>query len=226
MAHGTKYAQAAKLVEATKLYTPEEALALIKKINTAKFDATVEVHCHLGIDPAKSDQQVRGTINFPHGTGKTKKIAAFVDAANEKAAEAAGADIVGSERLIDEIAASGKFDFEVAIATPSMMPKLAKIAKILGPKGLMPNPKSETVTTDVKKTIAELKKGKITFKNDDTGNVHVAIGKISFEDNKLAENFKVFLDALRRAKPSSSKGVFLRSCTVTSTMSPAVKVSV
>ncbi|MBI4135918.1 50S ribosomal protein L1 [Candidatus Uhrbacteria bacterium] len=226
MAHGTKYAQATKLVEATKLYTPEEALALIKKINTAKFDATVEVHCHLGIDPAKSDQQARGTINFPHGTGKTKKIAAFVDAGSEKVAEEAGADIVGSERLIDEIAASGKFDFEIAIATPPMMPKLAKIAKILGPKGLMPNPKSETVTTDVKKTIAELKKGKVTFKNDDTGNVHVAIGKISFEDNKLAENFKVFLDALRRAKPSSSKGIFIQSCTVTSTMGPAIKVSV
>lgn len=224
--HGTKYNAAVKLVDVTKLYSPGEALELVKKTSTAKFDASVEVHCHLGIDPAKSDQAVRVTLTFPHGTGKTKRIAAFVDPGNEKAAEEAGADIIGGENLISDIASSGKLDFDVAIATPPMMAKLAKIAKVLGPKGLMPNPKSETVTTEVKKTIAELKKGKVTFKNDDTGNVHQVIGKVSMESQKLLENFQTLTEALRRAKPSSSKGIFLQSCTITSTMGPAIKVSV
>lgn len=213
-------------IDHTKLYSPAEALDLAKKTSKTKFDATVEGHCKLGIDPAKSDQSVRGTVTFPHGTGKTKRIAAFVDASSEAAAQEAGADIVGSERLIDEIASSGKIEFDVAIATPAMMPKLAKIAKILGPKGLMPNPKSDTVTTDVRKTIGELKRGKITFKNDDTGNVHVALGKVSFDTQKLLENFTAFMDVLRRSKPSSSKGVFIKSCTISSTMGPGIKVSV
>lgn len=218
--------EAVKLVDATKLYSPQEALELAKKTSTVKFDASIEVHCKLGIDPAKSDQAVRGTLTFPHGTGQTKRIAAFVDASNEKAAEEAGADIVGGENLINDIASSGKIDFDVAIATPAMMPKLAKVAKILGPKGLMPNPKSETVTSDIKKTIAELKKGKVTFKNDDTGNVHQVIGKVSSETEKLLENFQALVEALRRAKPSSSKGVYLQSCTITSTMGPPVRVQV
>lgn len=209
-----------------KLYSPSEALELAKKSSKTKFDATIEAHCKLGIDPAKSDQSVRGTVSFPHGTGKTKRIAAFVDASAESAAQEAGADIVGSERLIDEIASSSKIDFDVAIATPAMMPKLAKIAKILGPKGLMPNPKSDTVTTDVRKTIAELKRGKITFKNDDTGNVHVSLGKVSFDTQKLLDNFTAFLEVLRRSKPSSSKGVFIKSCTVSSTMGPGIRVTV
>ena len=213
-------------LDPAKLYSPAEALELVKKTSKTKFDSSVEAHCKLGIDPAKSDQAVRGTVSFPHGTGKTKKIAAFVDAGSETAAQEAGADIVGSELLIDEIASSSKIDFEVAIATPAMMSKLAKIAKILGPKGLMPNPKSETVTTDVRKTIAELKRGKVTFKNDDTGNVHVALGKVSFDTQKLLENFTTFMDALRRVKPSSSKGVFIRSCTVTSTMGKGIKIQV
>lgn len=223
---GKKYNEAAKLVDSKKLYSIEEAIELIKKTSTTKFEGSVEVHCKLGIDPAKSDQAVRATFTFPHGTGKTKRIAAFVDAANEKAAEEAGADIVGGEALINEIASSGKINFDVAIATPPMMAKLAKVAKILGPKGLMPNPKSETVTTDVKKTIAELKKGKVTFKNDDTGNVHQTIGKVSLESNKLLENFQALMEAIRRAKPSSSKGVYLKTVTLTSTMGPAVRVSV
>lgn len=221
-----KYQQSAKLVDPTKLYSPAEALELAKKISAVKFDASIEVHCKLGIDAAKSDQAVRGTITFPHGTGKTKRIAAFVDAPQESAAQEAQADIVGSERLIDEIASSGKINFDVAIATPAMMPKLAKIAKILGPKGLMPNPKSDTVTTDVKKTIGELKRGKVTFKNDDTGNVHVTVGKASFDTQKLLENFTAFLEVLRRSKPASSKGVFIRSCTISSTMGPGIRVAV
>lgn len=208
------------------LYSPQEALDLCKKTSKTKFDASVEIHCNLGIDTKKSDQQVRGTVSFPHGTGKTKRIAAFVDSANEKAAEEAGADIVGNERLIDEIASSGKINFDIAIAVPSMMPKLAKIAKILGPKGLMPNPKSETVTTDVKKTIAELKKGKATFKSDDTGNAHLAIGKVSMDVQKLLENFQAFIDVLRRSKPSSSKGVFIKSITISSSMGAGIRVAI
>ena len=226
MARGIKYQTAAKFVDAAKLYSPTDAFELAKKTATVKFDASLEVHCKLGIDPAKSDQAVRATLTFPHGTGKIKRIAAFVDPANENAAQEAGADIVGGERLIDEIASSGKIDFEVAIATPSMMVKLAKVAKVLGPKGLMPNPKSETVTTDVKKTIAELKRGKMTFKNDDTGNVHIVLGKVSFETAKLVENFQAFIEALRRAKPASSKGIYLQSCTISSTMGPPIRVAV
>lgn len=213
-------------IDTTKIYSPAEALELAKKTSKTKFDASIEVHCKLGIDPAKSDQSVRGTLTFPHGTGKTKRIAAFVDAAQESAAQEAGADLVGSERLIDEIASSGKIGFDVAIATPPMMPKLAKIAKILGPKGLMPNPKSDTVTTDVRKTISEIKRGKVTFKNDDTGNVHVTVGKVSFDTQKLLENFAAFLEVLRRSKPASSKGVFIRACTVSSTMGPGIRVAV
>lgn len=209
-----------------KIYSPEEALALVKQTSKTKFDASVEVHCKLGIDPAKSDQAVRSTVAFPHGTGKVLRIAAFVDQSHEADASAAGADVIAGERLIDEIASSGKINFDVAIATPAMMPRLAKIAKILGPKGLMPNPKSDTVTMDVRKTIGELKRGKATFKNDDTGNVHIAIGKVSFETAHLLENFNTFLAALRRAKPSSSKGIFIQSCTLTSTMGPGVRVQV
>lgn len=226
MTHGKKYNEALKLVDQKKLYSPTEAIELAKKTSTVKFDASIEVHCKLGIDPAKSDQSVRATITFPHGVGKSKRIVAFVDAGNEKAAEEAGADIVGGEALINQIVSSGKIDFDVAIATPIMMPKLAKVAKILGPKGLMPNPKSETVTTDVKKTIAEIKKGKLTFKNDDTGNVHQIIGKTSLDTTKLLENFQVLIEAVRKAKPASSKGVFLQSCALSTSMGPAVRVSV
>lgn len=222
---GKKYLEAAKLVDQKKLYPIEEAVELIKKTTTTKFDGSVEIHCNLGIDPAKSDQAVRATFTFPYTSGKVKRIAAFVDAANEKAAQDAGADVVGGEALISEIASSGKINFDVAIATPAMMAKLAKVAKILGPKGLMPNPKSETVTTDVKKTIGELKKGKVTFKNDDTGNVHQAIGKVSLGTPELIANFQALMEALRRAKPSSSKGVYLKSISITSTMGPAVRVA-
>ncbi len=225
MAHGKRYNELAKLVDRTKTYSVEEAVALVKKTSTTKFDGSVEVHVRLGIDPKKSDQQVRSTVSLPHGTGKTKKIAVFTGGDKEKEATDAGADIVGGEELIGEIAKSGKIDFDVAIATPDMMPKLAKVAKILGPRGLMPSPKNDTVTTNLTKTIEELKKGKVAFKTDDTANVHQIVGKASFSEAQLIENLTAFMDALKRNKPSSSKGVFIKSVTLTSTMGPGIKVA-
>jgi large subunit ribosomal protein L1 len=180
----------------------------------------------LGIDAKKGDQMVRGTVSLPNGTGQTKKVAVFTSVPEkEKEAKEAGADLVGGEELIAQINSTGKCDFEIAVATPEMMPKMAKIAKILGPKGLMPSPKNETVTAKIKETVAQLKKGKVAYKNDDTGNVHQVIGKSSFTKEQIVENFNVFMDAIRRAKPSSSKGTYIQSVTMTSTMGPGVKVS-
>jgi large subunit ribosomal protein L1 len=186
----------------------------------------VEIHAKLGIDPKKGEQQVRGTISLPHGTGKTKRVAAFVNGEKMKDAKEAGADIVGAEEVIDELAKSGKIDFDIAVATPDMMPKLAKVAKILGPRGLMPNPKTDTVGTNVKKMVEELKKGKISFKNDDTGNVHISVGKASFSETQLTENINAALDALRKAKPASAKGSYFGNVTLSSTMGPGIKVQV
>lgn len=211
-------------VDSKKSYSLTEAVEVTKQTAGVKFDATVEMHFHLGIDPKKGEEQVRGTIVFPHAFGKGKKIAAFVESAKEAEAKAAGADLVGGEELIDEIAKSGKMDFAIAIATPAMMPKLAKIARILGPKGLMPNPKTETVTTNLKKTIDELKKGKLAFKNDDSGNVHLAVGKASFDSAKLQENIQVALDIIKKAKPASSKGTYLKTVVLTTTMGPSIKI--
>jgi len=225
MAHSKRYNELKAKVE-KKAYSPEEAIALILDTAKTKFDSSIEVHVHIGIDPKKSDQQVRSTVTLPHGTGKVKKIAAFVSNADaEKEAKDAGADIVGGMELIDELAKTGKIDFEVAVTTPDMMPKMAKVAKILGPRGLMPSPKNETVSTNLGKAIGELKKGKITFKSDDTANVHQIVGKASFGKEKLLENYTTFMDSLRRSKPASSKGVFLQTITLTSTMGPGVKVS-
>ncbi len=223
MKKGKKYVEAAKLVEAGKVYGTEEAMELAKKTSTTKFDATVEVHLRLGIDPKKSDQQVRGTVSLPHGTGKTKKVIAFVAADKEKEATDAGADAIGTQETIDEIAKTGKFEWDIAVATPDMMPKLAKVAKVLGPKGLMPNPKSDTVGTNVTKMVSELKKGKVAFKTDDYGIVHTVIGKASFEAKALAENYEALLETIRKAKPSSSKGVYLKNVTVATTMGPAIR---
>jgi large subunit ribosomal protein L1 len=226
MAHSKRFAALKAALDPKKSSTPEEAVDAVIKSATTKFDSTIEVHVRLGIDSKKSDQQVRSTVALPHGTGKTKKVAVFVNGAEkEKEAKDAGADIVGGEDLIAEIAKTGKYAFDVAVATPDMMPKMAKVAKVLGPKGLMPSPKNETVTTNITKTVNELRKGKIAFKSDDTGNVHVIIGKASFGKEKLTENYTAFMEALRRAKPSSSKGTFLMSVTLTSTMGPGVKVS-
>ncbi len=203
-----------------------QAVALVKTNATAKFDETVELHFNLGIDPKQGDQQIRGTISLPHGTGKSKRIAAFVDPANEAAAKAAGADIVATEETINEIVRTGKIDFDVAVAVPSMMVKLAKAAKILGPRGLMPNPKTETVSPNVAKMIEEQKAGKISFKNDNTANVHMIVGKASFSAEQLTENVNAAIDALRKVKPVSSKGAYFKSVTLTSTMGPSVRVEV
>jgi len=225
MKRSKRYQEVSKKIDKNKTYTLAEALALVKQTSTTKFDASVEVHIKTGIDAGKTEQQIRGTINLPHGTGKTKKVIAIVSEGKIKEAQDAGADIVGGQELIDTIKASGKTDFDIAVTMPDMMPKLAVIAKILGPRGLMPSPRNETITTNLKKTIEELKKGKVNFKNDDTGNVHQAIGKVSFEDKALLENFETFVAAVKKAKPSSAKGVFIKNITLTSSMGPSVKVS-
>lgn len=208
----------------TKAYSAEEAIELTKKLSKTKFDASVEVHFRLGIDPRKGDQQIRTAVSLPHGTGKTIKVAAFVSPDKEKEVKAAGADYVGGDELINEIKKTGKTDFQVAVAEPAMMKNLAVIAKILGPRGLMPSPKNETVSPNPAKAVAELKKGKVSFKNDDTGNIHVAIGKVSFESKQLLENYQTILDIIKKIKPSSSKGIYIKNITITSSMGPGVKV--
>jgi len=212
------------LYDRSKTYAIEEALEIVKKLTKTKFDASVEVHFRLGINTKKGDQQVRGAVSLPNGTGKTVKIAAFVSPENEKAVKEAGADFVGSEELIAEIKKTEKTDFQVAIAEPALMKNLAVIAKILGTRGLMPSPKNDTVTTNPVKTVQELKKGKISFKNDDTANVHTVIGKVSFDTKKLVENYQTLFDIVKKAKPASSKGAFLKNISVSSSMSPGVKV--
>ncbi|MCK4744591.1 50S ribosomal protein L1 [Candidatus Parcubacteria bacterium] len=210
----------------TKAYPIKEAIELVKKTSKAKFDASVEVHFRLGIDPKKNDQQVRSTVVLPHSFGKSKKIAAFVLPDQEKEAKDAGAEIVGGEELIKKIKDTKKIDFEIAVATPKMMKLLAQIAKILGPRGLMPSPKNETIAADLKKTISELQKGKIAFKNDDTGNIHQVIGKISNREKNLAENYQIFLDALNKAKSPAAKGDYIKNITICSTMGPGINVEI
>ncbi|PIR03250.1 MAG: 50S ribosomal protein L1 [Candidatus Magasanikbacteria bacterium CG11_big_fil_rev_8_21_14_0_20_43_7] len=210
-------------VNSTKTYSLNDAIALVKETSNVKFDASVELHVRLGIDTKKSDQQIRATVTLPHGTGKTKRIAAFVGPNDEKAAKDAGADLVLGEEEIKAIKDTGKIDFDIAVATPDMMPKLAIVARVLGPKGIMPNPKTDTVDKNVTKMIEALKKGKAAFKNDDTGNVHQIVGKASFDTEKLADNITTFLDALKKAKPSGTKGTYLKSIYLTSSMGPSVK---
>ena len=212
-------------VDKTKVYSLDEAIKLVKETSGVKFDASVEVHANLGIDPKKGEQQIRATVVLPHGNGKTKKVAAFVSPEKEKEAKEAGADFVYGEEDIKKIKDTEKIEFEVAVTTPDMMPKLAIIAKVLGPKGLMPNPKTETVSPNVKKMIDELKKGKITFKNDDTSNVHVSVGKVSFSEAQLRENLVAFLDALKKAKPATSKGTYIKNLILCSAMGPAIRLS-
>lgn len=210
----------------TKIYPIKEAIEIVKKTSKAKFDASIEVHFRLGIDPKKNDQQIRSTIILPHSAGKKKKIAAFVLTEQEKEAKSAGAEIVGGEDLIKKIKDTKKIDFEIAVAVPQMMKLMAPIAKILGPRGLMPSPKSETITTDLKKTISELQKGKIAFKNDNTGNVHQTIGKISNSEKDLAENYQSFLETLNKARPATAKGEYIKNITICSTMGYGVKVEI
>ncbi len=211
-------------VDKNKVYTLSEAVALVKKTSNVKFDASVEVHVVLGIDPKKTEQQIRTTVALPHGTGKTKIVAAFVGPNDEKKAKEGGADFVYGEEDIKKIKDSGKIEFEIAVATPEMMPKLAIAAKVLGPKGLMPNPKTGTVSPDVKKMVEELKKGKVTFKNDDGANVHLAIGKVSFDETQLQENFLAFVEALKKAKPQSAKGTYIKTLFLSSSMGPSIRV--
>ncbi|BFD25044.1 MAG: 50S ribosomal protein L1 [Candidatus Parcubacteria bacterium] len=214
------------IYDANKSYSLNEALEILKKITTTKFDSSVEAHFRLGINPKKGDQQVRSAVSLPHGTGKTVRIAAFVSPANEKTAKDAGADLVGGEELIEQIKKSEKTDFEVAVAEPAIMRQLAVIAKILGTRGLMPSPKNETVTTDIAKAITELKKGKVSYKNDETANIHCLIGKMSFTPEQLADNYKALLDNLRKSKPSSAKGSYIKSAFICSSMSPSIKITV
>ncbi|PIR74949.1 MAG: 50S ribosomal protein L1 [Candidatus Magasanikbacteria bacterium CG_4_9_14_0_2_um_filter_42_11] len=213
-------------VDSAKVYTLDEAIALVKATSTVKFDASVEFHARLGIDPKKSDQLIRATVVLPHGTGKTKRIAAFVGPNDEKAAKDAGADLVLGEEEIKEIKTTGKIDFDIAVATPEMMPKLAVAARVLGPKGLMPNPKTDTVDKNVAKMIEALKKGKAAFKNDDQANIHQLVGKVSFDNAKLKENIETFIEALKRAKPAGAKGTYIKTAFLTSAMGPSVKISV
>lgn len=201
-----------------------EALELVKKLGYEKFDASIEVHVNTGIDPKKGDQQIRGAVVLPHGTGKTKKIAVFAEGDKAIEAKEAGADIVGGPELIAQIIQTGKADFDIAIATPDMMRHLAPAARVLGPRGLMPSPKNETVTPNIKGAIDQIKKGKENYKNDDTSNVHQIIGKRSFDTAKLVENYAAFLDSLKKARPSAAKGSYIKSITLSSTMGPGVKV--
>jgi len=222
MQHGKKHRAAAQKIDKNKVYSLEEAVKLMKENKLAKFDESVEVHIKTNVDPKKGEQQVRGTVALPHGTGKTKRVA-VITSTSEKEAKEAGADIVGGEELIEKFAK--KIDFDVLVATPEMMPKLAKVAKILGPKGLMPNPKTETVTTKIKEAVEALKKGRAAFKNDDSANVNQAVGKLSFEDAKLIENIKVFIEAIEKAKPAAFKGKLITNITVCSTMGNGIKIS-
>jgi large subunit ribosomal protein L1 len=218
-----RFADVSKKVE-DKLYTLEEAAALVKENATAKFDETIEIHMNLGIDPKQSDQQVRPTVVLPHGSGKTVRVAAFVDSANETAAQEAGADVIGTEEYLAKLIQTGNIDFDIAVAVPTMMPKLAKAARILGPRGLMPNPKTDTVGPDVAKMVNEQKGGKVSFKSDNTSNVHAIVGKASFDLPKLMENIQTVVEAIKKARPSGVKGTYIKSVTLTSTMGPAVHV--
>jgi len=212
-------------VDKNKVYPIDEAIKLVKETSGVKFDPSVEVHVNLGIDTKKTEQQVRATVVLPHGTGKTKTVAAFVAPEREKEAKEAGADFVYGEEEIKKIKDTSKIAFEVAVTTPDMMPKLAMIAKVLGPRGLMPNPKTETVGPNIKKMIEELKKGKVTFKNDDTGNIHQSIGKASFGEDQLKENLNTFLETLKKARPATAKGTFIKNIVICTTMGPAIKIN-
>ena len=223
---GKRYKDAMKTFDRQKNYAVEDALKLVKSNATAKFDETIEVHFRLGIDPRHSDQQVRTTVMLPHGTGKTVRILAFVDEQHEDAALAAGADIIGNDDVINQIRNDGWLEFDATIATPPMMRKIGQIARILGPRGLMPNPKAGTVVQpdDIPRVINELKAGRVEFRNDRTGNLHIPVGKASFSHEQLVENLQAVLDTVRDVKPESQKGVYVRRMTLTSTMGPGVRV--
>ncbi|WP_025028117.1 50S ribosomal protein L1 [Caldalkalibacillus mannanilyticus] len=221
---GKKYQEAAKLVNRETAYEVQDAIELVKKTATAKFDETVEVAARLGVDPKKADQQIRGAVVLPHGTGKTQRVLVFAKGEKAKEAEAAGADYVGDEDLVNKIS-KGWFEFDVVVATPDMMAQVGKLGRVLGPKGLMPNPKTGTVTFEVGKAVKEIKAGKIEYRVDKQGNIHVPIGKVSFENDKLADNFKTIIETLIKVKPAAAKGTYVRNVSISSTMGPGVKVN-
>lgn len=225
MKHGKKYKEAAKLVDRTIQYEPNEAIALVKKSASAKFDETIELHIRTGCDGRHAEQQIRGAVVLPNGTGKTVKVLVFAKGDKVNEAEAAGADFVGGDELIPKIQNEGWLDFDVVVATPDMMGVVGRLGKVLGPKGLMPNPKAGTVTMDVAKAISDIKAGKIEYRLDKTNIVHVPVGKVSFEEEKIQENFNALMEAIVKAKPSALKGQYLKSITLASTMGPGVRVS-
>jgi ribosomal protein L1, bacterial/chloroplast len=221
---GKKYLEAVKAVDRTKVYSIDEAVALVKKVAAAGFDESVDVAFRLGVDTRKNDQQVRGAVVLPNGTGKTQRVLVFAKGDKAKEAEAAGADYVGEQEYVDKIN-GGWFDFDVVVATPDMMAQVGRLGRVLGPKGLMPNPKTGTVTFDIEKAVNEIKAGKVEYRAQKDGNVHVPIGKVSFEDGKLVDNFKVLLDTIIKAKPAAAKGTYLKNIAISSTMGPGVKVA-
>ena len=220
-----KYVEALNKIDRTRLYDATEALSLVAEVATAKFDETVEAHIKLGVASRHADQQVRGAVVLPHGTGKTKRVLVFAKGAKAAEAEAAGADFVGAEELVQKIQGENWFEFDIVVATPDMMGVVGRLGRVLGPKGLMPNPKSGTVTFDVAKAIDEIKAGKVEYRLDKTNIIHVPVGKVSFGGEKLAENFAALMDAIVKAKPAAAKGQYLRSVTVASTMGPGVKIN-
>ena len=225
MKRGKKYIEASKLIERGNLYDRDEAIALVKKAATAKFDETIEVHIRTGCDGRHADQQIRGAVVLPHGTGKKVRILVFAKDAKAEEAKAAGADYVGAEDLIPRIQNENWFDYDVVVATPDMMGVVGRLGRVLGPKGLMPNPKAGTVTMDVTKAIQDIKAGKIEYRLDKTTIIHVPVGKASFTEEQLADNFQTLIDAINKARPAAVKGQYLKSVTITSTMGPGVKVN-
>ena len=225
MKRGKRYQEAAKLVDSTKFYEANEALEILEKMPKPKFDETVELHVKLGVESKHADQQVRGTVVLPHGTGKSLRVLVFAKGDKAKEAEAAGADFVGAEELVPKIEKENWFEYDVIVATPDMMGVIGRLGKVLGPKGLMPNPKSGTVTMDVTKAISEIKSGKVEYRLDKTNIIHVGIGKVSFGAEKLAENYQTLIDAIIKAKPAAAKGQYIKSVALTTTMGPSVYVN-
>jgi len=225
MKQGKRYAESAKLVDSKKMYDAKEALEIIEKMPKTKFDETVELHVRLGVDSKHADQQVRGTVVLPNGTGKSLKVLVFAKGDKAKEAEEAGADYVGAEELVPKIEKENWFDYDVIVATPDMMGVIGRLGKVLGPKGLMPNPKSGTVTMDVKKAISEIKSGKVEYRLDKTNIIHLGFGKVSFGAEKLAENYQVIMDAIIKAKPAAAKGQYIKSVAITTTMGPSLKIN-
>ncbi len=223
MRRGKRYEQAAEMVDRDKLYLPGEAISILKRFPESKFDETVELAIRLGVDPRKADQQVRGTFALPHGTGKTVRVAVFAQGDKAREAREAGADIVGGEDLVEQVQ-KGEIDFDAAVATPDMMPVVGKAGRVLGPRGLMPNPKAGTVTNDIGKAVRDIKGGRVEYRTDRQGNVHLAIGKRSFDEAKLAENYQSIIEEILRAKPAAAKGRYVKSVTLSTTMGPGIPI--